>query len=79
MKKLGKLAFAALTMVFAITLTSCGTKYCDYCGAEAVWKAQETFLGKPMDDEVYVCADCKRKGKGPYVSLPGNTITWTHL
>lgn len=68
-----------LSFACCLGLASCGTYYCDYCGDKASWKAQETFLGKAMGEPVYVCAACKRDGKGPRPSVSGNTITWTHL
>ena len=78
MKKL----FLLLLLVFSVIgLSSCSTHYCDYCGAEAAWKAEEYVLGlSPSDSEdpVYVCTDCKREGKGP-TAFPGNTIKWTRI
>ncbi len=84
LKPIKKLSVSALAigMAFAgsAVLASCGNNYtCSYCGDAAAWKAQETFIGSPMDDPVYVCAACKRAGKGPRVTLTGNEITWTHL
>lgn len=84
LKRLKKFFMSTLVigMAFAgsVALTSCGSNYtCSYCGDTAVWKAQETFLGKAMYDPVYVCAACKRAGYGPKVKMSGDIITWTHL
>lgn len=80
MKNVRKI-FLTLGLVFAsiTSLVSCGNYICDYCGDKAVWKAQEVFLNEPMDDPVYVCAACKRDGKGPRARVSGDTIKWTHL
>lgn len=75
-----KKALRFVPLLFAMCLSGCGSSHvCSYCGGKAVWKAQETFLGEPMGSPVYVCADCKRDGKGPHATVTGNTITWTHL
>ena len=67
--------------VSTLGLTSCGEKhYCDYCGDDAIWRATETFLGEPLGDDphTYVCAECKRDGKGPK-PFTGCTIEWDRI
>jgi len=69
----------ALVLSTAFCLGGCSSHDCAYCGQKATWKAQETFLGEPIGDPVYVCSDCKRLGYGPHSTLTGNRITWTKL